>query len=44
VLASEDLELMAQHQDLHLLGRLAPQEQHDQGQHPTDGEVENDQR
>ena len=38
-LAAQDLKLVAQHQDLDLLGLAAPEHQHHERQHPADGEV-----
>jgi hypothetical protein len=39
VRAAENLQLMAEHQDLDLLGRSAAEPQEDQGEHSAKGEV-----
>jgi hypothetical protein len=37
--APQDLELVAQHRDLNLLGPAVPHHEHDEREHATDGEV-----
>jgi hypothetical protein len=39
LLAPQDLKLVTQHQDLDLLGLAAPEDQHYEREHATDGEV-----
>ena len=39
MLAAENLQLVAEHQDLDLLGRSAAEPQRDQGEHSAKGEV-----
>ncbi len=39
LVAAQDLELMAQHQDLDLLGLAAPEDQHHEREHATASEI-----